>query len=350
MKRTSLASFLAQRRDALLLLAALALLLAALLQPTVPLKRDIRNYFLVADISQSMNVTDMGSDAHPLTRMAHMQSMLRGIVSALPCGTKVSIGLFAGASIAAMYNPIEVCRNFAAIQYTIEQLDWRASWSGNSRIRSSVVSLASVLRAFPEPAQVVFFTDGEEAPLLHTFNRYNLSNFQGGDDWLLVGVGSEKGKPIPKLNEHNQLIGFWANESFAMQPGIAQISQSTMGTRDDNVANAAGDRYLSKMDEKYLISLAREINASYVRGDSIHHILDAMERQKPAKRDFAPYGIDWLLAAAAAVLLLWACLPPHPLTAAAAALRRGLRYRPSWLRRAASSNAASASGRAKKYP
>src|SRR5690606_24484963 len=127
---------------------------------------------------------------------------------------------------AALYQPIEVCENFHAIQDTIDHLDWRTAWSGNSRIRENLYSISRTLRSFPKElmAQVVFFTDGEEAPKLHVFNTKDLKGVQDAKDWLFVGVGSEEGAPIPKLNQDNQVIGFWSNESFALQPGVAQIS------------------------------------------------------------------------------------------------------------------------------
>lgn len=314
--------YLVHRRDATLLLSAFILLVIALFQPSIPLKRNIYSYILVADISQSMNVPDMGSTGKPVTRIAHTQKMMHEVVSAMPCGTKVSIALFAGVSVAAMYTPIEVCSNFAAINDTIDHLDWRSSWSGNSRIRDSMLTLARVLRAFPEPAQVVYFTDGEEAPNLHAFNTRDLTSFQGGDDWLFVGVGSDKGTPIPKLDEKNQLIGYWSAESFALQPGIAQISESNIGTRDDNVAGGENDRYLSKLDEEYLKSLAKEINAKYVRGNKLQNILSAMKEQRPARRDIAPYKIDWILAGLAGALLLLAYFPRHPLQAGRESFKR----------------------------
>lgn len=314
--------YLVHRRDATLLLSAFILLVIALFQPSIPLKRNIYSYILVADISQSMNVEDMGTESSPVTRIAHTQKMMHEVISALPCDTKVSIGIFAGVSVAAMYTPIEVCRNFAAINDTIDHLDWRSGWSGNSRIRESMLTLARVLRSFPEPAQVVYFTDGEEAPHLHAFNTRDLATFQGGDDWLFVGIGSDKGTPIPKLDEQNQLIGYWSGDSFAMQPGIAQISESNIGVRDDNVAGSESDRHLSKLDETYLKGLATEINAKYVRGSNSQSILSAMAKQKPAKRDIAPYKIDWILASLAGVLLLLAYFPRHPVQAARESLGR----------------------------
>jgi mxaL protein len=160
---------------------------------------------------------------------------------------------------------------------------------------------------------VVYFSDGEEAPKLHAFNTKDLTNFQGGDGWLLVGIGSDKGTAIPKLDEKNQLIGYWSAESFAMQPGIAQISEANQGVRNDNVAVGDNDRFLSKLDEDYLKSVAKEVGGNYVRGDNLQSILQAMEAQKPARRDVAPFGLHWLLASLAGLLLIAAYLPKHPI-------------------------------------
>ena len=305
-------NYLRHRKDVSLLLAAFLLLVVALFNPTIPFKRDIYSYIFAIDISQSMNVADKSLNGKPVSRLAYTQDTLHKLISELACGTNISIGLFAGVSVAALYTPIEVCENFDAINDTIDHLDWRMGWSGNSRIRASLPVLAKTIRSFPAPAQVVFFTDGEEAPKLHVFNREDLSAFQGGDDWLIVGVGSDKGTPIPKFDEKNQLIGYWANESFAMQPGIAQISESNIGSRNDSVANGESDRYLSKLDETYLQDLAKEINGMYVRADSASSILDAMKKQKPVRRDHASFELRWIMASLAGVFFMLAYLPKHP--------------------------------------
>lgn len=297
------------RRDIRMLSAALVLLLAAMTNPSVPLPHSIYSYLFVVDISQSMNAVDSTRDNQSLSRMEYTKKMLHDITANLPCGTKVSIGLFAGVSVPALYHPIEICSNYAAIQDTINHLDWRMAWSGNSRIREAMLGVARTIRAFPEPAQVVFFTDGEEAPKLHAFNTSDLSNFQGGNGWLMVGIGSDKGTPIPKFDEKNQLIGYWANDSFALQPGIAQISESNIGARDDNVASSTGDRFLSRLQEPYLLEIAKLVHADYVRGDSLQNVLSAMNKQPPAKRDIAPFSIRWILAAIAVMLIITSYLP-----------------------------------------
>jgi mxaL protein len=310
-----LIAFFRGRRDVGMLGAAFLLLIIAAFKPTIPLPRNIYSYILVVDISQSMNVEDASLNGKSTSRIAYTQAMLHQIIANMPCDTRVSVGLFAGVSIAALYNPIEVCSNYAAIQDTIDHLDWRTAWSGNSRLRDSMLTLARVLRAFPEPAQVVYFSDGEEAPKLHAFNTKDLTNFQGGNGWLFVGIGSIEGAPIPKYDEKNQLIGYWSNDSFAMQPGIAQISEANLGVRDNNVAGGTGDRFISKLQEDYLKDLSKEVSGDYVRGDSLQNILTAMKHQKPARTDIAPYGIHWILASIAALLVLVTYLPKNPLQA-----------------------------------
>ena len=309
----NLVNTLRHRRDITLLSLALLFLIIAMLKPTVPVKRDIYSYFMVVDITQSMNVKDATLNGKLVSRMEYQQFLLQRMIGEMPCGTQVSIGLFAGVSVAALYTPIEVCENFAAIEDTIDHLDWRTGWSGNSRIRESVVTLAKLIRSFPEPAQVVYFTDGEETPKLHVFNTRDLTGFQGGKDWLFVGIGSDKGTAIPKMDAHNQIIGYWASESFAMQPGVAQISQDNIGTREESVATDTSDRFLSRLDEKYLISLAKAVNGNYVNGDSLQNVLAAMQKQPPARRSKAAFELKWIFASLAGLSFLAAYLPKHPI-------------------------------------
>lgn len=271
-----------EKKSDFFLLVSFILLLLALINPSIPINQSLYNYILIADISQSMNTEDMKINQKTVSRLDYTKHIMSRLVEDFPCGTKVSIGMFAGVSVSATYSPIEVCENFSNINTTISKLDWRATWSGNTRIRESVINLARLIRSFPESAQVIFFTDGEEAPKLHVFNTRDLEQFQGGNDWLFVGIGSDEGAPIPKYDNKNQLIGYWSNDSFALQPGIAQISESNIGVRDNKVASGATDRYMSKLDSEYLEKLAKEIGGFYVDGQSYRAVKKEMKKQPPA--------------------------------------------------------------------
>ena len=121
--------------NTLSLIVSIGFMLLAIINPSIPLKHNIYNYIFVTDISQSMNTIDMSVMNKPISRLEYMKHSLHEIMSELPCGTKVSIGMFVGVSVAASYTPIEVCENFDAIEDTIDHLDWRSCWSGNSRVR-----------------------------------------------------------------------------------------------------------------------------------------------------------------------------------------------------------------------
>ena len=271
-----------EKKSDFFLFVSFILLVLALVNPSIPVNQSLYNYILIADISQSMNTEDMKINQKTVSRLEYTKHIMSRLVEDFPCGTKVSIGMFAGVSVSATYSPIEVCENFSNINTTISKLDWRVTWSGNTRIRESVINLARLIRSFPESAQVVYFTDGEEAPKLHVFNTRDLEQFQGGNDWLFVGIGSDEGAPIPKYDNKNQLIGYWSNDSFALQPGIAQISESNIGVRDNKVASGATDRYMSKLDSEYLEKLAKEIGGFYVDGQSYRAIRKEMKKQPPA--------------------------------------------------------------------
>ena len=267
------------------LFLSIIFLIVGLINPKVTIERDIHNYIFVVDISQSMLTKDMTIDGEKISRLDFSKKLLQGIMDQLPCKTNVSVAMFAGVSVAATYTPINVCDNFSAISSTIQYLDWRSVWSGNSRIREGFSSLARLIRSFPQSARVVFLTDGEEAPKLHAFNTRDLSQFQGESDWLIVGIGSEEGSAIPKYDSENQLIGFWSNESFALQPGIAQISESNIGSRSDIIAFSESDRYISKLNEKYLVEITSMIKGKYVRGDSVNTVISEMNNIPPSWRD-----------------------------------------------------------------
>ena len=264
---------------------SIVFLILGLINPKVNIERDIHNYIFVVDISQSMLTKDMSIEGQKVSRLDYSKKLLQGIMDQLPCKTNVSIGMFAGVSVAATYTPINICDNYSAINSTIQHLDWRSVWSGNSRIREGLSNLARLIRSFPQSARVVFLTDGEEAPRLHTFNTRDLSQFQGETDWLMVGIGSEEGSAIPKYDSENQLIGFWSVDSFALQPGIAQISQSNIGARNDSIAFSESDRYISKLNEKYLIEITSMIKGQYVKGDSVNSVVSKMNMIPPSWRD-----------------------------------------------------------------
>jgi len=300
---------LKQHQDLSLLLACFACLLIAVLKPTAMIKHNIYSYFIVLDITQSMNTADIKEHGKFISRMDYAKKMLSETLSGLPCGTKVGLGLFSGVNVVALYTPIELCENFSSLQDTLDHAQWRNAWTADSRIREGLLASAQVMNNFPEPAQLVFLTDGEEAPKLHAFNTRDLSTFQSGDGWLIVGIGSLNGGAIPMYNDKNQHIGYWSHESMQLAPGAAPIAAAGILQRKSDLAESPQDRYVSKLAESYLQSTSKEINAQYIHAESAHQLIEAMKNQKPARREKAPFSLAWLMASLAGFVLLSAYIP-----------------------------------------
>lgn len=281
---------------------AVLFLLIAIVNPTAKLPRDIRNYVFVIDITQSMNVRDMTIAGLGATRLEYTRHLISKTLAKLDCGSKVSIALFANAEVVPLYIPIDVCANYGVLQETLARLEWRAAWRGSSHLRLGLQAAGSLLTFLPEPAQIVFFTDGDEAPPINAITKIELTGLQGSG-WLLAGIGAKRPNPIPKLNAKNEVIGYWS--TYASKIETSQVvDDESRGYRDDSIASDPREYYLSELREDYLKEMAKEIGATYVRAESQEKLQEAIKQQPPAGRHRAPVALGWLFALLAAIFVL----------------------------------------------
>ena len=290
-------------RSGLALGLALVALLVAAINPSITLPRALRNYVFVIDITQSMNVRDMTVDGLSTDRLAFVRHLLGNTLGKLPCGSKASIALFANAEVVPLYTPIEVCANYGMLQDTLAHLEWRMAWRGSSHLRLGLQAASEMLNTLPAPAQIILFTDGDEAAPLNAITKIELTALQGSSGWLLVGVGGNAPAPIPKLNAKNEIIGYWS--AYATKVETSQIvDEESRGKRDDSIATDPHEYYLSALREGYLQELAHDIGASYVRADTQANLLSAIKAQPPAGHDRAPMALGWMFAVLAGVLVM----------------------------------------------
>jgi mxaL protein len=297
--------------ETVLLLGALLLLLLALVKPKIQLDQEVHNYLLVADVSQSMNAEDVKLNGQNVSRMAYTRQLMKKIVENSPCGTYVSVGVFAAENVALLLTPLEVCANYDVITNTIDHLEWRMAWRGNSRISFGVKAAESIFDFLNTPAKMLFFTDGEEAPKVNAINKQDLSSVQIGKNVLFVGVGGHQPVAVPRYNSNNKWVGFWPIDSKEISPGATgdKYQDQSKDDPDPMVASAEYDRYLSQQDSDYLKSLATEIKGSYIEGKDSNEFYDYVQRQKPAASFVTAYSVRWLYLTLAGVMILLTFLP-----------------------------------------
>ncbi len=306
----TIANILKNNYETVLLAGAVVLLVLALVKPDIQLKQNVHNYLLLADISQSMNAEDVELDNKPVSRLAYTQHLMKQVVKTSPCGTYVSVGVFAAENVALLFMPLEVCANFDIINDSINHLEWRMAWSGNSRMTFGVKAAEATFDYLNIPAQMLFFTDGDEAPKANGINKLDISDVRIGKHVIFVGVGGSEPAPIKRFNANNKFVGYWGTDAAAESSGGGvNYSDASKDDPDPPVAYAEFDRYLSSQDVTHLQELATEIKGQYIAGKDDAAFYEFVQSQAPAARFVTSYSVKWIFLTLAALLVIATYLP-----------------------------------------
>lgn len=257
-------------RDPRLVLLTLAMLslIAAFLAPKVAVRRPSFDLLAVVDITGSMNVRDYSASGLPVSRLDAVKSALRAMLVEMPCPSHVGLGVFSERKTFLLFEPIDVCVDFAPLDASIEGLDWRMAWEGDSRVSAGLFGAIDMARDLK--SDLLFFTDGQEAPPLPARGAPSFEGRTGEVRGLIVGVGGYELSPIPKFDDKGREIGFLGvddvpHESrFGLPPEGAERREGYNARNAPFGATAAvGVEHLSSVKEDYLHSLAEKTGLSY---------------------------------------------------------------------------------------
>ncbi len=284
-------------RDSLAIALALALLLVALLMPPIELPRDTYDYLLVFDISQSMNVEDYQLDGAPVSRLAFAHEAARRMLRDLPCGSRIGWAAFTGYRTVPLLAPIEVCAYYNDLLASLAQIDGRMRWSNASEITKGVYWSVLTARDIKLPTQpphpdVVFITDGQEAPPLDPAYPPRVIEdlpHRSIHGWL-IGAGADTPSPIPKIDEEGHREGYWHADEVIQPSAIGDTS-------------APDIEHLSAVREQHLRALADQLGFSYARMTSPGSLGEILRDQHFARRRPTPTDLYWIPASMALLLL-----------------------------------------------
>ena len=266
---TAAIKILSYKAELTIMVLSVFLCLLAMYNPTLQFKKSITSYMLLVDVSQSMNAEDLVVNDKPITRIDYTKLLLKRIIDKSDCGSFFSINIFVADNVANIIEPVEKCNNYDELMDTINKLEWRMAWKGNSRITFGIKSAAKMQDSLNFPSKILFFTDGDEAPKVNAINRVNLDDFNLGEELIFVGVGGDKPVPVKRYNSRNMYVGYWGSDIYDSLPGATGSRNSDSGKDepDPSVASADYERYLSKLYEEYLIKLSEQIKSQYIKGD-----------------------------------------------------------------------------------
>lgn len=315
-------------RDPRLILLTLAalLLLATFVTPKMTVRRAGFDLLAIVDITGSMNVRDGAASGRPISRLDAAKGAVRDMVAALPCSSRVGLGVFSERRPFLLFEPVDACADFGPLSASIEALDWRMAWDGDSRIAAGLyraIDLAAELNA-----DLLFLSDGQEAPPLPASGGPAFEGRPGAVRGVVVGVGGYALAPIPKFDDKGREIGFVGvdevpHESRFGRPPRGAERREGYDARNApfGAAAAVGTEHLSSVKEEYLRSLAETTGLAYAHLEDGARLLKtyagvATVRPRQAALDLRP-----MLGVAAGVCLFAASLAA-PLSDRLSARRR----------------------------
>jgi mxaL protein len=272
---------------------ALVLLIIALVIQAVPLRHDTYECIVIFDITQSMDVEDYELGGAPASRLAYAREAARRALRELPCGSRVGWGAFAGYRTLLLLAPVEVCENYGDLLTSLAKVDGAMRWENASEITKGVYWSMRAAKELGTGPNVIFVTDGQEAPpldptnLLPMFDDLKVGQVHG---WL-IGAGGYAPMPIPKTDDDGNRVGYWRADEVKQPGDIIPGSKSR------------GAEHLSSLREPHLQEIAHQVGFDYARLSSPESIAGAILDRRFARREKAASDLYWIPALIALLLL-----------------------------------------------
>jgi mxaL protein len=264
---------------------ALLLLLATFATPKIQFSQKIYDVVAVLDITGSMNATDQFLGGESVSRITMEKRALHALLAALPCGSKLGVAIFVEERPFLLFEPMDVCGNFAPLDQAIAGIDWRMGWDSESHIAAGLH--AAIITARDAGADLLFMTDGQEVPPLAWSAPINFAAIRGAVGGAVIGVGGHEFVKIPKFDKTGHQIGVW-------KPG--EVPSETGGF-------FKGHEYLTALDQPHLRALASDAGLHYARLSTPNDLLAALESAAIPRRRQSPVDIRFAPASAALLIL-----------------------------------------------
>lgn len=159
------------------------------------------NVVLALDISKSMLARDVAPNRLERERLV-VRRLLRDLSDA-----RIGMVVFAGRA----YILAPLTNDQSALQLFVDALDPEIVSQGGSSLASAIVQASGLARG-PEGAAgeraVVLITDGEAHESQHEIRQATDRALRSRVKIYTVGVGTERGAPVPELDQNKRIIGY----------------------------------------------------------------------------------------------------------------------------------------------
>ena len=290
------------------LLAGLVLL-PVWFEPQMQLKSVVQDTLFVIDISESMNVRDVNYPKPQTDRLTMAKLAVREGMASLPCGSRVSVALFAGDESVVLFEPLEVCQHFPAVEQVVSGLNRRMRWIGDSWVTNALT--ASIKEADKRNLNLVYVTDGDEMPQRSAPIVTDLAKLRGKVKGLVLGVGGDALQPIPKLNQKDEIVGYWTREDAVIEGNhpnlLPYVRALAPGEHAPDGMLDEVTEHISSFNKIFMQAISQASGFDLVRINTPMDAVKALKNSDYQKQAMAERDARWIfgLTAAALILIGW---------------------------------------------
>jgi mxaL protein len=274
----------------------------------------IYKLLVVVDITRSMNAMDYTLDGQRISRLDYIKQSLVALAGALPCQSKLGLGVFTERRATLLFEPIEVCSGYTEIAATLKNLDWRMAWAADSRIASG---LHKTLDMLPKSdAALVFITDGQEAPPVNPKYQIDFAGVKNKHKGIVIGAGDLALVPIPKFNNKGVAVGNYQPDDVPQRSTFGESDLNPEAIKGYDARNApfgseavTGNEHLASLHEAYLQQLSAAAGLQYHRLTDVDGLLKSLQQPAFAITKTLAVDVRWKPAILALVAVLLIYLP-----------------------------------------
>jgi mxaL protein len=235
-----------------------------------------------------MDVADVEMNGETVTRLEWAKEYTKQILQGLPCGSHVGIAAFSESRSLVLINPVEICSSYNDLSQMLSKIDGSIAWALSSEVSKAVFGAIDQAKLMDPSPDLVFITDGHEAPPLHAtlFPKYKkkLEDISG----VFVGVGGDTLLPIPKHKFDGTADGFWKQNEVLHEDVYASLRSESQEVRNAKPKN----EHLSSQKQSHLENLATMLKFDYVISpNKSRTVIDALKNRVKTRDQVVDY--DW---------------------------------------------------------
>jgi mxaL protein len=285
-------------------LLALLSLLPIWFAPHFNMNSMVQDTFYVIDVSESMNVQDVDYPKPQTSRLSLAKQSVTESMARLPCGSRVSIGLFAGEETIVLFEPLEICQHYFSIEQVVSRINTNMRWIGDSWIVRGLTS--AIKEAQKRKLNLVMLTDADEMPHHMTPRIADLLEYQDKVHGVLWGIGNEALQPIPKIDIRGAVMAYWTPEDAVIEGNYPNLLSYVKNLADGERATAGAldevVEHLSAFNRIFMQSAAEALHIGFVKINQPKDALKSIQEISLQKQALAPRDARWIFGL---IAMLW---------------------------------------------